>query len=208
MICCADIALVQWFATLGGPEAAAPSDEAEVLRLVEAARRGDKEAWRGLYQGHVRPVFRAVRSLVRGEDEAEDVVQEAFVRAFAGLARYRPREGARFVSWLSTIALNVARRRARWWRRAVPEAEATEIDRQSHEPDPGEALDLARRKAALLAALGELPAREREIISLRYGAELTAREVGAAAGLGEANVRKICERVRSKLLVRLEGSMK
>ena len=73
--------------------------------------------------------------------------------------------------------------------------------------DPGDELDLARRKKALLEAMAELAPREREVVSLRYGAELTAAEVGAALGLGEANVRKICERQRKDLLERLQEKM-
>ena len=206
-----DLELLSWFALLGGPgePAASPADEREVERLVGAARGGDRAAGTALYRLHVRHVFRAVRSLVRDEGEAEDVVQEAFVRALTRLDRYRPREGARFVSWVAAIALNVARKRARWWRRAVPEDRAPKDDRAATGPeaDAGEQLDLARRKAALLEALGELEPREREIVSLRYGAELSAAEVGAALVLGEANVRKICERQRKKLLERLREKL-
>ncbi|MBI5548776.1 MAG: sigma-70 family RNA polymerase sigma factor [Deltaproteobacteria bacterium] len=200
----ADIALVHWFAALGGPGGAAPSEEVEIQRLVESARRGDRGAARDLYRQHVGPTFRAVRSLVRDESEAEDVVQEAFVSALASLHRYRPQPGARFASWLAAIALNVARRRARWWRRVAPDPAQAGLDLEpSADPSPDEALDHAQRRAALLKALGELPTREREIVSLRYGAELTAAEVGSALGLGEANVRKICERQRRHLLERL-----
>ena len=205
MTCAADLALVQWFAALhAGPGDAAPPDGAEVQRLVDAARHGDRGAARDLYQGHVRQVFRAVRSLVRDEAEAEDVVQEAFVRALGALHSYRTRPGARFVSWVVAIALNVARRRARWWRRAVPETEERTDREASPEPGPEDEMDRSQKRAALLKALGELPAREREIVALRYGAELSAAEVAEAMGLGEANVRKICERQRQKLLERLQ----
>ncbi|MGC4118115.1 MAG: RNA polymerase sigma factor [Myxococcales bacterium] len=211
-----DPELLSWFALLGGPgEAegfAGGADEREVGALVDAARQGDRSAGTKLYQQHVRAVFRAVRTLVRDEQEAEDVAQEAFVRALTSLEQYRPREGARFVSWVSAIALNVARKRARWWRRAVSDSDEAAKKRveavsEPHE-DPGEALDAARRKQALLAAMAELPPREREVLSLRYGAELSAAEVGEAMGLNEANVRKICERQRQKLLERLQEKLK
>ncbi|HEY3444916.1 MAG TPA: sigma-70 family RNA polymerase sigma factor [Myxococcales bacterium] len=206
-----DAELLSWFALLGGPgEAAsgASADEEQVEALVDAARQGDRAAGTRLYQQHVRAVFRAVRTLVRDEGEAEDVVQEAFVRALTRLDQYRPREGARFVSWVAAIGLNVARKRARWWRRAVSDSnEAAKKKVESaagEEPDPGEQLDAARRKKALLEAMAELEPREREVVSLRYGAELSAAEVGEAMGLGEANVRKICERQRKRLLERLQ----
>ena len=58
-------------------------------------------------------------------------------------------------------------------------------------------------RRALLAALAELPERERRAVSLRYGAELPAAEVAELLGLSEANVRKICERARARLAERL-----
>lgn len=208
-----DAELLSWFALLGGPgEAASGVDEAQVEPLVDAARKGDRAAGTRLYREHVRAVFRAVRTLVRDEGEAEDVVQEAFVQALTQLDKYRPKEGARFVSWVSAIALNVARKRSRWWRRAVSESDDAakrKVETAAGEArDPGDELDLARRKKALLEAMAELPPREREVVSLRYGAELTAAEVGEATSLSEANVRKICERQRKRLLERLEAKMK
>jgi RNA polymerase sigma-70 factor (ECF subfamily) len=223
-----DAELLSWFALLGGPRgpgsegseapdrggagAEGPADERQVAALVEAARGGDRAAGTRLYQLHVRAVFRAVRTLVRDEGEAEDVVQEAFVQALTRLERYRPRAGARFVSWVAAIALNVARKRARWWRRAVSASEEAtkakvEGAASAEGQDAGEQLDAARRRQALLEAMAELAPREREVVSLRYGAGLSAAEVGEAMGLGEANVRKICERQRKRLLERLQEKL-
>ena len=71
--------------------------------------------------------------------------------------------------------------------------------------DPADALDRARRRRALLIALAELPERERVIVSLRYGAELNASEIGAALGIEPATIRKILERARTRLGARIEA---
>lgn len=171
--------------------------EPVVERLVRAARLGSTEAAGRLYTLHAAQIYRAVRPLCASEADAEDVTQDAFVDALSHLARYDARPETRFVAWLATIALNRARRRARARRAqeegaALVRASAVDID-----PDPEERLV---SRAALLGALARLPARDREVLALFHGAGLTAGEVGRAVGVGEANVRKICERRRRDLL--------
>ncbi len=196
------------FAILGGEPPAAAADEPQVQRLVGAAREGDREATRRLYTLHVKQVFRAVRPLCQNEAEAEDVVQETFIKVLGSLGRYRRRGQTRFVSWVLTIAMNVARKRLRHHKRVTATDPATLTASQvgGESPDPaGEAMDAQLRKQALLAALGELPERERQVVTLRYGAGLSAAEVGRVAGLSEANVRKICQRQRASLLDRIRA---
>ena len=184
-----------------------PLSEDAVLRLVAAARAGDRTARQRLYRQHVNRVFRTVRALLRSDAEAEDVTQDAMLIALTSLDRYSPRAGTRFAAWLTTIAVNTARRR---FRRRRPELTATgelpEI--AAAEADLGDDVDLARHRAALLQALAELEPREREIVSLRYGSDLNATEIAAQTGIGAANVRKILERARLRLAERIEALMK
>lgn len=172
---------------------------------MQAAREGAPDATRRLYDLFVGRVMRVARPLCRSQAEAEDVVQETFVQALAGLHRYTPRPGARFVSWLLTIARNTALKSARH-RRLV----ATDPADLDVAPEPGpdapvdHALDQHRRKRALLEALEALPERDRGVVTLRYGGGLSAREVGEITGLTEANVRKICQRCKGALLARVQ----
>jgi RNA polymerase sigma factor (sigma-70 family) len=73
--------------------------------------------------------------------------------------------------------------------------------------DPADELDRARQRHVLLIALAELPERERTIVSLRYGAELNATEIGDTLGLEPAAVRKLLERARTKLGARIDTLM-
>jgi RNA polymerase sigma-70 factor (ECF subfamily) len=184
--------------------AAEQLDEDAVLRLVELARTGDRIARQRLYRQHVGRVFRTVRGVLRSDAEAEDVTQDAMLTALTSLHRYSPRSGTSFAAWLSTIALNTMRRR---FRRRRPELTASgELpDVPAADADVGDDIDRARRKAALLRALAELTPREREIVSLRYGAELDAAEIALRLKLEPANVRKILERARARLGERIEG---
>ncbi len=188
------------FATMYAGPAAGPADEADVQQWIRAARVGNARAARQLYAVHVARVFRAVRPLCSSEADAEDITQDAFIDALSNLNRYAPREGTRFIGWLLTLALNRARKR---------HSRAAKVDAISEDlPDAAAPSleDTQLRKRALLKALAELPERDRQIVSLRYGAELTAEEVEEITHVSAANIRKICERQRKALLQRLEGT--
>jgi RNA polymerase sigma-70 factor (ECF subfamily) len=200
--------LVSCFAALGrapggdaGPVGAL--DEQAIARFVERARAGDPGARQMLYLQHVDRVFRTVRGMLPSDADAEDVTQDAMLTVLTSLHTYAPRADARFAAWVTTIAVNTARRR---FRRRRPELTATgDLPETAAEAvDPAEDLDRARRRHALLTALAELSAREREIVSLRYGAELNAREIGACLGVEPATIRKMLERARTRLAARIE----
>lgn len=179
-------------------------EEAAILRLVVAARDGDRSARQRLYCQYVERVFRTVRGIVRSEPDAEEVTQDAMLSVLTSLDRYVPRSGTRFIAWVTTIALNTARRR---FRRRRPEladpADLAEIPDDA--ADPAHVFDSRRRRTALLRALSELEPREREIVSLRYGSGLDASEIAPVLALEAGNVRKILERTRVRLGSRIEA---
>lgn len=181
-----------------------PLAEDAISRLVERARAGDADARRQLYTQHVDRVFRTVRGMLQSDADAEDVTQDALLTVLTSLDKYAPRPGARFAAWVTTIAVNTVRRR---FRRRRPELTATgELpDTPGAAADPADALDRARQRHALLVALGELPERERAIVSLRYGAELNATEIATIVRIEPATVRKILERARTRLGARVEA---
>jgi RNA polymerase sigma factor (sigma-70 family) len=191
------------FATLyAGPDEG-PVEEAEVLRLIAAAQVGNARAAQRLYSIHVARLFRFVRASCSSEAEAEDVTQQAFVDALSHLYRFQPQPGRRFLSWLIRLAINRIRKKHRVQRRFQP-SEQTELaslqDEASTAEIPEETL-FRRRK--LLAALSTLSERDRQVVSLFYGAELSAGEVGEELNLSAAHVRKISERSRAKLMQEL-----
>jgi len=192
------------FAMLGSAD---PSvDEAALRALVVQARDGDPGAQRRLYEQVVDRVFRAVRPMFQDESEAEDVTQDAMIKVLSSLDRYAPREGSSFVSWVVTIAYNVARKRFRRRRPVPTEPEALSVlqERVASAPGPCDDLERQQTRALVLRALWEIPERERQILSLRYGAELSSGDVAAIVGLKPAHVRKLCERWRVRLAARIE----
>jgi RNA polymerase sigma-70 factor (ECF subfamily) len=181
-----------------------PLAEEAIARLVEQARGGDTGARHTLYVQFVDRVFRTVRGLLPSHADAEDVTQDTMLAVLTSLHAYRPQAGASFAAWVMTIAVNTARRR---FRRRRPELTATgELPEAADDgADPGVGLDRARERRALLAALAELPERERVILSLRYGADLTASDIGAALGTAPATIRKTLERARTRLGERIDA---
>lgn len=195
------------FALLSAPAAgyaAAESiqapNESQIQQLVERARGGDTRAQGELYRLLAPSVFRVLRGLTKSEADAEELLQDTFVRAFRSLSGYTQRHDARFVSWLMTIARNAffnQRRKLGRLTPLVPEVlEATEA------PARDGGLDL---RSALLLVLAELPERDRWIVTLRYGGELTADEVAEECGVSAVNIRKVTQRQREYLKSRLES---
>jgi RNA polymerase sigma-70 factor (ECF subfamily) len=178
-------------------------DDRAIAALIEQARAGDTGARRKLYTQYVDQVFRTVRGMLQSEEDAEDVTQDALLTVLTSLGKYAPRADTRFSTWLMTIATNTVRRR---FRRRRPGLTATgELpDIPGDMNDPVDEIDRARQRQVLFIALGELPERERTIVSLRYGAELNATEIGVALGLDPAAVRKLLERARTKLGARID----
>jgi RNA polymerase sigma-70 factor, ECF subfamily len=179
-------------------------DEAAEQRLIDQTRAGDRNAGQRLYRQHVNRVYRTMRGMLRSNADAEDVTQDAMLTVLTSLDRYSPRSGIRFSAWVMVIAMNTLRRR---FRRSRPELTATgELpDVADDKEDLEHEIDGAQRRRALLEALAELSERERMLVSLRYGAELNAKEIGALTGLDAANVRKILERTRERLGARVEA---
>src|SRR5207244_8777598 len=85
--------------------------------LLEHARKGDVAALRTLIRRHDKYLYRVIRSVLADDNEAEDVIQEAFIRAFRGLENFRGDASIR--TWLTRIALNEAARRRRRQRSTI-----------------------------------------------------------------------------------------
>ena len=138
--------------------------------LVRRARDGDYEAFEALFARHRQLVYRFAYQMVPRRDDAEDIVQEAFVRAYQNLGRYR--DEAKFTTWLLRIVTNLCTDQARMRHRRdnLEQQEAagaltwmTNIE----SPDPVEELEQDRRRIALRKALNALPAHHRTVIVLR-----------------------------------------
>jgi RNA polymerase sigma factor (sigma-70 family) len=163
--------------------------------LVQAARHDDRAAFAALLDRHERPV-RTVSRRMLGENEAEDVAQEAFLQAYLGLDRLR--DPARFGSWLCAIAVNLAKMRLRARRPVVSLGEF---------PTTDGGLDATELSELVATALDVLPEREREAVFLYYVEGLSSQEVAALIGERPGTVRVRLHRARGRLRARLGTSV-
>jgi RNA polymerase sigma-70 factor (ECF subfamily) len=185
---------------------------AEAAALIERARQGDQAAYGELVRDHQEIAFRVAFLITRSAQDAEDVTQEAFIKAWRALGRFRT--DAPFRPWLLQIVANEARNRVRSNRRRKvrgPGVE-TEAGRQpSEEPvdpaaSPEDQLLAADQRRQLLAALDRLPDRDRLVIGARYLLELSEAETAEALGIARGTVKSRLSRAMSRLRAALEAS--
>jgi RNA polymerase sigma factor (sigma-70 family) len=172
--------------------------------LVVRARRGDARAYEDLVREHQTIAYRLAYVVTRDAAEAEDVTQDAFVKAYRALGRFRP--GAPFRPWLLSIVANEARNRRRSaGRRAELALRAAEERRPGGAaPSPEAALLDAERRAALLAAVEGLREEERLVVTLRFFLDLGEEETAAALGVPRGTVKSRLSRALGRLRERVE----
>jgi RNA polymerase sigma factor (sigma-70 family) len=173
---------------------------------LERARGGDREAYGELVREHLPRIHGLLLRLAGNHEDAEDLAQEVFVRAWAALPRYR--EEARFESWLRRIAVHLARDHFRHLerRRRLDDALAREL-REPVAPaaSPQEAGATRRELSRQVdAALQRLPRRLREALVLRVFHGLEYDEVARASG-ATANTSRTHVMQARKLLLRWLG---
>jgi RNA polymerase sigma-70 factor (ECF subfamily) len=175
--------------------------------LIRRARDGDQAAFAELVMLHGDRVYAALRRFGLGPDDAGDVAQEVFLRAWRGLDRFQER--AAFSTWLYRIAFNEAQRRLA--RRTLPRAEpvAEDEDPVAALPDAPEAGPDARALAdeferQLDDALEALPADWRTAVVLRDIEGLSTQDAAEVAGVGEAAFKSRLHRGRIQLRALLE----
>lgn len=149
------------------------------------------------------PVAYRTAYLLGAGNEAEDVVQEAFVKAFRGLARFR--ESAAFQPWLLRIVANETRNLHRTrFRRSALETRAALRDSAGVElEDPQTEATAGETRAALLRALHDLPEKDRQVVVCRYFLDLSEKETAQVLGWPHGSVKSRL----SRALVRLRPAL-
>ena len=162
--------------------------------LVRRAREGDYSAFEQLFDRHRTLVYRFAYQMTSRRDDAEDIVQEAFVRAYQNLHRYR--DEAKFTTWLLRIVTNLCTDQARMHQRrqALEQQEAGgALDWMTigTTEDPVQNLEGDRRRDALRKAMNALPAHHRTMIVLRDIEEKDYTEIASIVGctVGGAKLR-------------------
>ncbi|MDP9279311.1 MAG: RNA polymerase sigma factor [Gemmatimonadota bacterium] len=164
----------------------------EERELVSLARKGDERGFAGLVRLHQRRAYMVARSIVNTHEDAEDAVQEGFLRAYQAIDRFDP--GQTFAAWLNRIVANAALDLAR--RRKVRNAEQLSDTIPDAFRDPAEGGELRER---LEAALAELPDRARSVIVLHDVEGFTHAEIGEMLGIPGGTARSDLHHARQRL---------
>jgi RNA polymerase sigma-70 factor (ECF subfamily) len=185
------------------------TDEAQVLgeqELLQRVRIGDGPAFRTVIQRNNRRLFRIARSILKNDSEAEDVVQEVYVRAFEHLSEFRGE--STLATWLTRIAINEAQGRLRRQRPTVdlatldfggngmPEAILFPLNTNS---DPERMAAQRDVRRLMERAIDDLPDAFRVVFVMRVVEEMSIEETASLLGLREETVKTRLHRARHLL---------
>jgi RNA polymerase sigma-70 factor (ECF subfamily) len=175
---------------------------------LERARKGDARAYRDLVRVHQDAIFGLVLRLVRDRDLAEELTQDAFLKAYRSLGSFRGE--ARFSTWLYRIAVNLchdyhASAGARLRRSETGLEAGSERAREtwSSEPAPDDALAVREAAEAFQAGLDALDSPYREAFVMRHQDDLGYDEIAEVFGISRNNAKVRVHRAREMILAAL-----
>jgi RNA polymerase sigma-70 factor, ECF subfamily len=189
------------------------SSDAEDLQKIGEFLAGDRRAFEFLFEKYRERIFAVAFRFVRNKEDALDVTQEVFLRAYQGLARFKT--DAKFFTWLYRIAVNRAIdfTRARATRRTVdvedPDGEGEGLLANLPSADAQDPADLAQRRelsTKLLEAVESLPPKHRAVFVLHSMEDLSYKEIAAVVGCSMGTVMSRLFYARKKLQQYLAGT--
>jgi RNA polymerase sigma-70 factor (ECF subfamily) len=147
-------------------------------QLVEEVLSGDSESFRGIVSKYEKPIFNLMYRATGSREEAADLTQDAFLRAYERLHSFRI--GQKFFSWLYALALNIARDHLRKQKRTPP-ATLQDLEKSTAlapwAMDSGDEATRLAETCTLFKILRELPLKDREAVIMRFRDGLTMREI-------------------------------
>jgi RNA polymerase sigma-70 factor, ECF subfamily len=184
--------------------------------LVERAKSGDQSAFRAIMDQHNRRLYRVARAVMKDDTEAEDVVQETYLRAFSNLAKFRGESS--LATWLTRIALNEAMGRKRKQRITVTlesvetaqedtSAQIIQFPAMSTETDPERSAAQREIRILLERAMDALPEAFRLVFVMRDVEEMSIEETATYLGIRPETVKTRLHRARRLLRQSLDGQL-
>ncbi|MDQ6947707.1 MAG: RNA polymerase sigma factor [Actinomycetota bacterium] len=175
----------------------------DLTGLVTAASSGDRQAFEELVKATYTDMYTLAYRLTGNEEDAQDVVQDAYARAYRGIRRFRG--DARFTTWMYRITANCASTHLAKRSRARHDDFDEEFDVVDTHPDhdPETKAELGFERDRIAKALEELPPRLRAVIVLRDVYDLPHESIAAELGITEAAAKVRLHRARRKLRERL-----
>lgn len=187
-------------------DARAPETPESDNTLVDRILAGEPALFEHIMRRHNQRLFRAARAILNDDAEAEDVMQEAYTRAFAHLGQFRG--DAQLATWLTKIAVHEALARVRRRRRLAPlppddDVEALPMPDRPTPPNPEREANNAELRRLLEGAIDELPETYRTVFVLREVEGLSTAMTAECLGVSEEVVKTRLSRARVRLRDRL-----
>ncbi len=174
----------------------------EDAALIKQAQRGDRTATRKLVLNHQDDVYYLALGLLGNQNDAEDAMQETFIKAIKNLHRFRG--DSNLATWLYRVATNTCRdiqrkRRWKWFSLDTNEGQHMLEENTDSHPAPDRDLANSEAKAALHKAMQKLSINERQVFVLRQFQELSVRDTAEVLGIAEGSVKTLLFRAMRKL---------
>ncbi|MED5372346.1 MAG: sigma-70 family RNA polymerase sigma factor [Myxococcota bacterium] len=194
--------------------AQSPEQRAEDTAVVEAVLAGDSAAYRSLVERYQRRIYAMVTGMVRDKEDARDLTQEAFIKAFKNLERFR--KDSSFYTWLYRIAMNLAidhlrkhgkRKHAEFDEQIATRDGEGAIDERHRSLDPSKELQRKRLGDRIFNALDQLSPDHRQIVVLREVEGLSYKEIGEVLEIPEGTVMSRLFYARRKLQEMLQDEI-
>ena len=178
-------------------EFSTPTHESEDY-LVQQAIKRDRAAFTALYERCVGRVYRHVYYRVSNHADAEDITQEAFVKAWKSIDKYK-RTGAPFVTWIITIAGNLVIDHYRRQQKVVITDEIYEVNPANQIPDPAREAEVKYNNSIIKEAILKLKGDKQRVILMHFIDGLTYEEIAKALNKSEGAIRVIQYRALGEL---------
>jgi RNA polymerase sigma-70 factor (ECF subfamily) len=172
----------------------------ETEALVQRCKRGDRLAIETLIHRYQNYVYRLCFLVMRNEQDAEDMTQETFIRAFRALPKFEIREGKNFEGWLYRIAVNACRSRMRRkWYQVLPWPDPAPSLVSEPEEQPDRMLMQGEARQEMLEAIDSLGEKHRLVVILRYYTGLSNEEIAEVLSIPSGTVRSRLHVARKRL---------
>jgi len=165
------------------------------MGLVQSAQEGNKEAFRKLFEENKNRIFSLAYRYLKNMEDAEDVLQDTFIKAYYSLDKFDIQEATNFSAWLYRIGINCCLDSLRKSKRrkgksfVVPNIEDFSSADCSTNPESTQRLEEIRKKLASL--LNKLSPKQRMVFILRHYQQLTIREIAEDLNYSEGTVKKM-----------------
>ncbi len=177
----------------------------DILELVQKSQKGDTQAFGQIYDDFAQKIFRYLKLKVSTQEQAEDLLQETFIKAWQGLPKFKSQHG-NFSAWLYKIATNAVND---YYRKVYRRPQLVELEQDADIKVPQneiDAVDQQLQREFLKKGLTALPLSYQQVLELRFIQDFSVKETAEILGKSQISVRITQHRALKKLRIILTSN--